>query len=98
MCVRLGLAFCVSFLFILDYFVLVLFAFVVLGLVFFQYCANRLARKNSISQSMLSALSIIQYLDMVNDRKGIWPLKHLLYPQRFYCGVVGWAAGRASGL
>jgi len=65
---------------------------------FFQYCANRLARKNSISQSMISALSILQYLDMVNDRKGIWPLKNLLYPQRFYCEVVGWAAGRASGL
>jgi len=39
----LGLEFCV-FWFSLDYFVLVLFAFVVLGI--FQYCAKRLAGKN----------------------------------------------------
>ena len=43
---RLGinLAFCVFFWFSLDYFVFVLFAFVVLGLVF-QYYAKRVARK-----------------------------------------------------
>jgi len=44
--VRLDLAFCVFFWFSVDYFVLVLFAFVVLDLFFFQYCANRLARNN----------------------------------------------------
>ena len=43
---RLGinLAFCVFFWFSLDYFVFVLFAFVVIGLVF-QYYAKRVARK-----------------------------------------------------
>jgi len=40
----INLAFCVFFWFSLDYFVFVLFAFVVLGLVF-QYYAKRVARK-----------------------------------------------------
>ena len=45
MCVCLGIAFCVFFWFSLNYFVLALFAFVVLGS-FFQHCAKRLVRKN----------------------------------------------------
>ena len=65
LCVCLGLAFCVFFsVFILDYFVLVLFAFVVLGSS--VLCAKRLAGKN-VSKMTYFMSSEMQNLKLINQ-------------------------------
>jgi len=55
--------------FILDYFVLVLLAFIVLGLVFFQCYAKRLAR-NNVAKITYFASSCLQCFDAVGWAAG----------------------------